>query len=178
MEMMVGSKAVRAALRSDLADSGPAGLEMHVALANPLGPPNGQGMVRCRATTEAWDALLRWCIATSRTPVGATAQQRRDAAAAMRTRRRIESELDRLARHPGYEGKAMVGVESTVLPARRYGSGRWWPTRRMALLRGDGSAPLEATMLVPEMVTRNGRVFTTWVPAEDDVAEVPPGLWG
>ena len=179
MEMTLGNNVIRAALRSDLADSVPAGLEMHVAMANPIGKPDGLGRLRCRASTEAWDALLRWCIQNSRTAVGASAKERSVAAAATRTRQRIQTELDRLARHPGYQGKAKVGTDTTVLPARRCGKGRWWPTRRMALQHGDGSTSgVEVVMLVPERVTRNGRVFTVWVEAVDEVAEVEPGVWG
>ena len=179
MEMLLGNNVIRAALRSDLADSGDAGMEMHVAMANPIGPPDKAGRVRCRATTEAWDALLRWCQVNSRTVVGATQRERAVAAAAQRTKARIQREFDRLAKHPGYVGKAKVGVDTTVLPARRCGGGRWWPTRRMALEHSDGTtAEVVAVMMEPEIVTRNGRVFTIWVEAVTEVAEVPPGVWG
>ena len=69
-------------------------------------------------------------------------------------------------------------VDTTVLPARRCGGGRWWPTRRMALEHSDGTtAEVVAVMMEPETVTRNGRVFTIWVEAIAEVAEVAPGIW-
>lgn len=178
MEMLLGGKVVRAALRSDLADTGPAGLEMHVAMANPLRPPDTMGRVWVQASTEAFDALAVWCGRAGRTVPGATAQARAGAAAAKRTKTRIDLALDRLAKHPGYQGKATVGTDTTVLPARRCGGSRWWPTRRMALRNSDGTtAEVEAVMLAPEVVFRNGRTFTVWAEA-DEVAEVPPGVWG
>lgn len=177
MEMVLGNNVVRAALRSDLADRSPAGLEMHVAMANPLGPPDKMRRVRVRATTEAFDALLAWCAENSRVAVGAPAAEKAAAAAAGRTQRRISDELERLARHPGYREVAMVGTETVVLPARRCGKGRWWPTRRMALSNGDGTTlEVTETLLVPSQVVRNGRVFTVWE-QDPTAAEVPPGIW-
>lgn len=177
MEMVLGNNVVRAALRSDLADRSPAGLEMHVAMANPIGRPDAQGRVRVRATTEAFDALLSWCAENSRVPVGSPAPVKAAAAAAGRTQARISAELDRLARHPGYRGVAMVGTETVVLPARRCGEGRWWPTRRLALSHGDGTTlEVTETMLVPSQVRRHGRIFTVWEP-DPTAAEVPPGIW-
>ncbi len=177
MEMVLGNNVVRAALRSDLADRSPAGLEMHVAMANPIGRPDAQGRVRVRATTEAFDELLAWCAGSSRVVVGAPAAEKVAAAAAGRTQRRISVELERLARHPGYREVAMVGTETVVLPARRCGKGRWWPTRRMALSHGDGTTlEVTETLLVPSQVVRNGRVFTVWE-QDPTAAEVPPGIW-
>lgn len=160
LEMVLGNNVVRAALRSDLAESSDAGLEMHIAMANPLSI--GQKL-RVRASTEAWDALRVWCSQNAHTNPGATASAKAAAAAAGRTERRISDELERLGRRPAYVGKAMVGTQTDVLPARRCGTGRWWPTTRMARANSDGSTlEVELAILRPYRVMRGGRVFTAW----------------
>ena len=163
--MGLAESVARAAVMAELEDLGAAGQEMHVALTDPRTPHLQGGVTWCRyeASPEAWDALAVWCSQTGLVAPGAPPEARKRAARHMKAARRIVDELARLAKHPAYQGVAVIGTDPTVLPARRCGGGRWWPTARMALGHSDGStASVEYDELRPEIVKRGSRVFTRW----------------
>ena len=165
IEIAVSDAAALAARRGHLQHLGDAGIEMHLALGVPLGDA-GRFTSRYTASPEAWDTFVAWAATAGAVRPGATDAAQREARAISRARETVNTTLDRLARHPGYRGVAMAGRHVVVLPARRCGEGRWWPTRRMALANSDGtSLTVEMTDLVPDLIRRRGRVFTMWVTA-------------
>ena len=160
--MALGKNVMRAAIRGNLDTMGAAGEEMHVALANPIGR-NELGLALVSASPEAWETFAVWCAENRHTPPGARSKEKADAMAARRTHTRIVTMLGRLADHPGYRGVAMVGTHTGLLPARRCGTGRWWPSRCRALADSDGTTlEVQATTLYPTEVVRGGRIFTVW----------------
>jgi hypothetical protein len=160
--MALGENVMRAAIRGDLDMMGTAGEEMHVALANPLGR-NSLGLALVSASPEAWETFAVWCAENRHTPPGAKGKEKAVAGAARRTHTRIVTMLGRLADHPGYRGVAMVGTHTELLPARRCGAGRWWPTRRRAMADSDGATlEVRVATLYPVQVERGGRIFTVW----------------
>lgn len=166
MILEVGERAARHAIEGGLAAASGRAVDMHIALVSPLGrrqTPLGW-MVKADADPDAWDALAAWCERYSTVPVGASPEANREAARMARAATRIEQEMVKLAKHPGYRGVAVAGVSRVALPARRCGGGRWWPTTRMALAHSDGStAHVEDVMLLPEQVERGRRTYTRWL---------------
>ena len=169
MILVIPAKAAEAAMLGDLQYDGATGQAMHLRLSQAVPTPRA-GRVQVEAAPDEWVALQRWCERRSKTPYGAPAPERRLAEAAATTARRITQGLDRLAKHPAYRGRAIVGDDTTVLPAYRMGSTRWWPSVSLALRHASSSvARMEATTLVPRRVVRGGRVFTSWE-AEESTA--------
>lgn len=178
MEAVISAKAARLARQRGLVDRGPCGLEAHLALGAPIGR-SGRDRLRFHMSVEAWDEFASWARQASLVPPGATTRVRADASSIRIAGRAVEGALDALARHPGYRGLGVVGDDPTVLPGWRCGDGRWWPTRRLALLNSDGSTlEVEGADLIPELVRRRGRNFTRWSPhrrehgVEGDLADL------
>ena len=79
---------------------------------------------------------------------------------------KVEDVLNRMARHPGYQGRAVRAHSAVVLPAYRckHPRARWWPTPRMAVAMAEGeSLELQSGWLVPEQKSVRGSLVTKWV---------------
>lgn len=160
------------ALAVDLgyAADGPVAMEMHQRLMHPSNRrmAGTTRMVLIHAEPDQWDHFATWCRNRSYVAAGSTQQDNRDAGALDRAAAKIRTELTRLANHPAYRGVGVRGVDRRALPARRCGDGRWWPTTRQALARGNGATfAVEKATLYPHTVKRGTDVFTVWSPDRD-----------
>ena len=118
------------------------------------------------ASPEMWDALLAWGYRHRTVPLGASKEDEVFAARVGKLVAKVEDVLNRMARHPGYQGRAVRAHSAVVLPAYRckHPRARWWPTPRMAVQNAEGdSLELELGWLVPEQKMVRGSLVTKWV---------------
>ncbi len=158
-------------LHSSFADEGRDAYDLHQAILKgtrstrgALGGPVG-GSVVVGATPDSWDEMARWLEDHSKTPRGASFDERTRARRLQAQSERITHELEHMAAHPAYTWTAVAGRDTTVLPACRIeGDSRLWPTRRMAQTRALDldSTVMEHGELQPHTTKRKTRVFTMW----------------
>lgn len=118
------------------------------------------------ASPEMWDMLLAWGHQRRTVPLGASKSDEDFAVMVGRLVAKVTKGLDRMAKHPGYQGRAIRSHSAVVLPAYRckHPRARWWPTPRMAVVNAEGdSLSLEAGWLVPEQRMVRGSLVTKWV---------------
>lgn len=168
IQLKIGSGVARKILRSEFANEGATAWMMHAALVMPAKrTQSGFGEVlTVVAHPEPWDALAQWCERWGRTDVNAPKADQALARTHLRLAAKINKALRHLAQHPGYREVAVTGTDTTSLPGRRIGEGRWWPTVRMAHEHA-GEGELEVCELVPHEVKRRGQTFTMWSPKRE-----------
>lgn len=122
-------------------------------------------MLVVEAPVASWDALSVWLLGHVWLPRGASQPDKLFAAKILRHRDRIAREIDKLAAHPAYRGVAVVGRDTTVLPAfGLVGDSRYWPTFRQAAKRSlaVNSTEMRSGELRPSTQKRGQRYFTHW----------------
>ena len=118
------------------------------------------------ASPEMWDMLLAWGHQRRTVPLGASKSDEDFAVMVGRLVAKVTKGLDRMAKHPGYQGRAIRSHSAVVLPAYRckHPRARWWPTPRMAVVGAEGeSLELQSGWLVPEQKSVRGSLVTKWV---------------
>lgn len=168
MSLILTEKFIERARRAQLYNRGPSGEIMHGALVKPeRAEPMALGWKRWRitATTDAWETLAAWALSMGASRPGDPSDRHQEATWFRNTAGKIDRELSRLAKHPGYRGIAVVGDSAIVLPAYKLPSDdRYWPSTRRALAQAArlGESEVLAGELVPVRVKLRNRVFTRW----------------
>lgn len=157
MRMRIGAGVARRLGEGLMIDSSPAG-----SLASRLAHPSSvvthgwATMVEVDAEPWEWEVLARWLKRNGVVRPSDSATLRNRARGFVNLARRIDVELDRLARAPGYRSMMVAGVHPILLPAFRCGE-RYAPTPGRI-----GCEEPEAGEMVPYTVRVRNRTFTGW----------------
>lgn len=163
MRMRIGAGVARRMGEGLLADSSLAG-KVASRLAHPSSvvTHGWATMVEVEAEPWEWEVLASWLKRNGMVRPSDPATLRNRARGFVNLARRIDVELDRLARAPGYRSMMVAGVHPFLLPAFRCGDA-YAPTP--GRLRCEDP---EAGEMVPYTMRVRNRTFTGWtfLPAE------------
>lgn len=159
MCMRIGAGVARRVGEGLLSDSSPAG-KVASRLAHPSSvvTHGWATMVEVEADPWEWEVLAKWLKAHGVVRPSDPATLRNRARGFSNLARRVDTELDRLARHPGYRGVAVAGVHPILLPAFRCEE-RYAPTPERLRC---GAVDPDVGEMVPVTMKVRSRTFTTW----------------
>lgn len=165
MVIEVGVRVAKDVTSSDYSAHGDLAMEMQMAIITPRRRLR-QGwadMLVVEAQPQCWEDLASW-IRQLDGPYGIRREERLIRDRLLCLEHKIVNELDRLSHHPAYRGNAVVGVDSTVLPAFRVeGHAQIGPTPlRARRASGWADGALEHGVLEPELLKVRGRLLTRW----------------
>lgn len=162
----VGAQVAADITSSRFAATGDLGMELHSAIMKPR-KKRRQGwasLLEVEADPRCWEEYIRW-VRDNLGPYGISQGERARQDRLRSLARKAEMEIARLGKHPAYRNVAVLGHDSTLLPAWRVeGYDVLGPTPRLAraaALYADG--PLERGDLEPFAMKVRGRTFTYWL---------------
>lgn len=182
LSLEIGNVVARDVLQSPFAGTNDRAMEMHYAIANPVGRW-GRGFTEgivVEAPVEGWDMLSQWIRQMiTNGPYGTVRGERDRRGRLLQLASKIDLEVNRLSHHPGYSGRAVLGISAEVLPAWRLVDGdevlTIAPTAARAYRLADyAEGRLQCGRMEPTPEIIRGRRYTIWEWVSDEPADGSP----